>query len=73
MDNNIPVCFVFPFTEIPDYIERAMFSMSKPNDFMVVSNQRDWCSADELKVVNSGKWTFTIILRPAVFQYELWN
>ena len=61
--------FCISFTEIPDYIERAMFSMSKPNDFMVVSNQRDWCFAAELKVVNSGKWTFTIILHPAVFQY----
>ena len=61
--------FCVSFTEILDYVERDMFSMSKPNDFMMVSNQRDCCSAAELKVVNSGKWTFTIILHPAVFQY----
>ena len=61
--------FCVSFAEILDYVERDMFSMSKPNDFMMVSNQRDCCSAAELKVVNSGKWTFTIILHPAVFQY----
>ena len=61
--------FCVSFTEILDYVERAIFSMSKPNDYMVVLNQRDCCFAAELKVVNSGKWTFTIILHPAVFQY----
>ena len=61
--------FCVSFTEILDYVERAIFSMSKPNDSMVVLNQRDCCFAAELKVVNSGKWTFTIILHLAVFQY----
>ena len=48
--------FCVSFTEILDYVERAIFSMSKPNDSMVVLNQRDCCFAAELKVVNSGKW-----------------
>ena len=61
--------FCVSFTEILDYVERAIFSMSKSNDSMVVLNQRDCCFAAELKVVNSGKWTFTIILHPAVFHY----
>ena len=61
--------FCVSFTEILDYVERAIFSMRKPNDSMVVLNQRDCCFAAELKVVNSGKWTFTIILHPAVFQF----
>ena len=61
--------FCVSFTEIVDYVERAIYSLSKPNDSMVVLNQRDCCFAAELKVVNSGKWTFTIILHPAVFQY----
>ena len=44
--------FCVSFTEIPDYVERAIFSMSKPNDSMVVLNQRNCCLAAKLKIVS---------------------
>ena len=50
-DNNISV-FCVSFTEIPDYVERAIFYMSKPNDSMVVLNQRNCCLAAKLKIVS---------------------
>ena len=44
--------FCVSFTEIPDYVERAIFYMSKPNDSMVVLNQRNCCLAAKLKIVS---------------------
>ena len=44
--------FCVSFTEILDYVERALFSMGKPTGSLVVLNQRDCCLAAELKVMS---------------------
>ena len=44
--------FCVSFTEILDYVERALFSMGKPTGSLVVLNQRDYCLAAELKVMS---------------------
>ena len=62
--------FCVSFTEILDYFERALSSMDKPTDSMVVLNQRDCCLAAELMVVSilqSGP--SPSFLHSAVFQY----
>ena len=52
MWQQYPSVFCVSFTEIPDYVERAIFSMSKPNDSMVVLNPRNCCLAAKLKIVS---------------------
>ena len=44
--------FCVSFTEILDYVERALFSMGKSTGSLVVLNQRDCCLAAELKVMS---------------------
>ena len=43
MDNvtTVSQMFCVSFTEILDYVERALFSMGKPTDSMAVLNQGD--------------------------------
>ena len=72
MDNVTTISHMFcvSFTEILDYVERALFSMGKPTGSMAVLNQRDCCLAAELKVVSilqSGPSPSS--LHPAVIQY----
>ena len=62
--------FCVSFTEILDYVKRALSSMGKSTDSMVVLNQRDYCLAAELMVVpvlQSGP--SPSFLHSAVFQY----
>ena len=72
MDNVMTVSqsVCVSFTEIVDHVERAFFSLGRPTDSLVVFNQKDCCSAAELKVVSillSGP--SPSFFQPAVFQY----
>ena len=44
--------FCVSFTEILDCVERALFSVAKTTDSMVILNQKDCCFAAELMVVS---------------------
>ena len=66
-DNNIPACFVFPLQKF--WIMLKEICSLWVNQMILWWYQIKGIAALLLKVVNSGKWTFTIILHPAVFQY----
>ena len=73
MDNIITISqhvLCVSFTEILYYSKRALFSMGKPTDSLLVLNQRDCCLAAQLIVVSilqSGP--SPSFLHQAVFQY----
>ena len=62
--------FCVSFTEILDYIERALFSMGKSTGSLVVLNQRECCLAAELKVMSFLKSrSLPPFLHLTVFQF----